>query len=92
MILNFRHFVEERQIAEQVLERVNQRLNEKGLLLKAETILDPTIIQCAHLNQEQEGEALTPERWVSLLSLTPRQSHFAHFLPVFGAQKNLGSS
>lgn len=91
MILNFR-YLEERQIAEQVLERVNQGLSKKGFLLKAETILDPTIIQGAHLNQEQEREALAPGRWVLLLSLTPRQSHFAHFLPVFGAQKNLGSS
>ena len=31
-ILNFRHLLEEHQIAEQVLEHVNQTLSEQGLL------------------------------------------------------------
>lgn len=39
-ILNFRHLLEEHQIAEQVLECVNESLIEQGLLLKQGAILD----------------------------------------------------
>jgi IS5 family transposase len=41
-ILNFRRLLEEHQIADQILERVNEGLIEQGLLLKQGTILDAT--------------------------------------------------
>ena len=43
-ILNFSHLLEEHQIAEQIFESVNQSLSNKGMMLKAGTILDATII------------------------------------------------
>ncbi|MCX5930604.1 MAG: transposase [Cyanobacteria bacterium] len=43
-ILNFRHLLEEHQIAEQILEKVNQTLSAKGVMLKEGMILDATII------------------------------------------------
>ncbi len=43
----FRHLLEEHQIAEQILESVNQRLSEKGVMLKEGKILDATIIKVA---------------------------------------------
>jgi IS5 family transposase len=43
-ILNFRHLLEEHQIAEQIFESVNQSLSKKGMMLKAGPILDATII------------------------------------------------
>lgn len=41
-ILNFRHLPVEHQIADQILEIVNQCLSEKGVMLKEGTILDAT--------------------------------------------------
>ncbi len=55
-ILNFRHLLEEHQIAEQVLERVNESLIEKGLLIKQGTILDATIINAPSSTKNKKGE------------------------------------
>jgi IS5 family transposase len=43
-ILRFRHRLEKHKLAEQILETVNQILRERGLLLKAGTAVDATLI------------------------------------------------
>ena len=43
-ILRFRHRLEKHKLAEQILEAVNQLLTERGLLLKAGTAVDATLI------------------------------------------------
>ena len=43
-ILRFRHRLEKYKLAEQILETVNQLLTERGLLLKAGTAVDATLI------------------------------------------------
>jgi transposase, IS5 family len=55
-IHNFRHLLEEHQIAEQVLESVNQSLSEKGMMLKEGTILDATIINPPSSTKNKKGE------------------------------------
>ena len=55
-ILNFRHLLEEHQIAEQVLERVNESLIGKGLLLRQGTILDATIINAPSSTKNKQVE------------------------------------
>jgi IS5 family transposase len=55
-ILNFRHLLEEHQIAEQILESVNQSLREKGVMLKEGTILDATIINAPSSTKNKNGE------------------------------------
>jgi IS5 family transposase len=55
-ILNFRHLLEEHQIAEQIFESVNQSLSEKGVMLKAGTILDATIINAPSSTKNNKRE------------------------------------
>ena len=55
-ILNFRHLLEEHQIVEQILARVNRSLTEKGVMLKDGTILDVTIIRAPSLTKNKKGE------------------------------------
>ena len=55
-ILNFRDLLEEHQIAEQVLESVKQSLSEKGVMLKAGTILDATIINAPSSTKNKKRE------------------------------------
>jgi IS5 family transposase len=55
-ILNFRRLLEEHQIAEQIFESVNQSLSEKGVMLKAGTILDATIINAPSSTKNQKRE------------------------------------
>jgi IS5 family transposase len=55
-ILNFRHLLEEHQIAEQIFESVNQSLTEKGVMLKEGTILDATIINAPSSTKNKKGE------------------------------------
>ncbi len=55
-ILNFRHLLEEHQIAEQIFENVNQNLTEKGVMLKEGTILDATIINAPSSTKNKKGE------------------------------------
>jgi IS5 family transposase len=43
-ILRFRHRLEKHKLAEQILQTVNQLLTERGLLLKAGTAVDATLI------------------------------------------------
>jgi len=47
-ILRFRHRLEKHKLAEQILATVNELLTRKGLLLKAGTVVDATLIAALH--------------------------------------------
>jgi transposase, IS5 family len=55
-ILDFLHLLEEHQIREQVIERVNKSLIEQGMLLKQGTILDATIIKAPSSTKNKTGQ------------------------------------
>lgn len=55
-ILRFRHLLEEHKLAEQILLTVNQMLQTKGLLLKAGTVVDATLIAAPSSTKNASGE------------------------------------
>jgi len=55
-ILNFRHLLEEYDVAEDILKQVNAHLAKKGLLLKRGSIVDATIIAAPSSTKNAEGE------------------------------------
>jgi IS5 family transposase len=55
-ILNFRHLLEENDLAEDILKVVNALLARKGLLLKRGSIVDATIIAAPSSTKNVEGE------------------------------------
>ncbi|WP_310384208.1 IS5 family transposase, partial [Roseateles sp.] len=57
-ILRFRHRLEKHKLAEQVLAIVNEMLVERGLLLKAGTAVDATIIAapCSTKNKDKKRD------------------------------------
>lgn len=55
-ILNFRHLLEEHELAEDILKAVNAHLARKGLLLKRGSIVDATIIAAPSSTKNAEGE------------------------------------
>mgnify|MGYP003584104650 FL=1 len=55
-ILNFRHLLEEYDLAEDILKQVNAHLVRKGLLLKRGSIVDATIIAAPSSTKNAEGE------------------------------------
>lgn len=55
-ILRFRHLLEEHGIAEQILTVVNQMLEAQGLLLRAGTVVDATIIAAPSSTKNKEGK------------------------------------
>jgi len=55
-ILNFRHLLEEHELAEDILKEVNAHLARKGLLLKRGSIVDATIIAAPSSTKNAEGE------------------------------------
>lgn len=55
-ILNFRHLLEEYDLAEDILAQVNAHLSRKGLLLKRGSIVDATIISAPSSTKNAEGE------------------------------------
>jgi len=59
-ILRFRHRLEKHKLAEQILETVNQLLTERGLLLKAGTAVDATLIP-APTSTKNKDNARDPE-------------------------------
>jgi transposase, IS5 family len=59
-ILNFRHMLEEFDVAEDILKQVNAHLARKGLLLKRGSIVDATIIAAPSSTKNNEG-ARDPE-------------------------------
>ena len=55
-ILNFRHLLEENDLAEDILKLVNSHLARKGLLLKRGSIVDATIIAAPSSTKNADGE------------------------------------
>ncbi|MEO5689940.1 MAG: IS5 family transposase [Burkholderiaceae bacterium] len=55
-ILNFRHLLEESDLAEDIFKAVNAHLTRKGLLLKRGSIVDATIIAAPSSTKNAEGE------------------------------------
>jgi transposase, IS5 family len=55
-ILRFRHLLEEHKLADQILEEVNALLSDKGLLLKAGTVVDATLIAAPSSTKNQDGQ------------------------------------
>jgi len=55
-ILNFRHLLEENDLAEDILKLVNAHLSKKGLLLKRGSIVDATIIAAPSSTKNSSGE------------------------------------
>lgn len=55
-ILNFRHLLEESDLAEDILKLVNAHLARKGLLLKRGSIVDATIIAAPSSTKNSTGE------------------------------------
>ena len=56
-ILNFRHLLEQHDLAEEILEQVNAHLARKGLLLKRGSIVDATIIAAPSSTKNAERRA-----------------------------------
>ena len=59
-ILRFRHLLEENKLAAQILQTVNELLQAKGLLLKAGTVVDATLIAAPSSTKNASG-ARDPE-------------------------------
>jgi transposase, IS5 family len=55
-ILNFRHMLEEYDLAEDILKQINAHLARKGLLLKRGSIVDATIIAAPSSTKNAEGK------------------------------------
>jgi IS5 family transposase len=53
-ILNFRHLLEQYNLTQQMFEKTNRYLAEKGLLLREGTIVDATIINAPSSTKNQE--------------------------------------
>ena len=55
-ILRFRHLLEANNLASQILATVNAKLIERGLLLKAGTVVDATLIAAPSSTKNNSGE------------------------------------
>jgi IS5 family transposase len=55
-ILRFRHLLEKHKLAEQILRVINDLLRDKGLLLKAGTVVDATLISAPSSTKNASGE------------------------------------
>ena len=55
-ILRFRHLLEEHKLAALILKAVNDLLHSKGLLLKAGTVVDATLIAAPSSTKNKSGE------------------------------------
>jgi transposase, IS5 family len=55
-ILRFRHLLEEHKLADQILKEVNALLSDKGLLLKAGTVVDATLIAAPSSTKNKDGQ------------------------------------
>jgi IS5 family transposase len=55
-ILRFRHRLEEHKLADQMLATVNELLSSKGLLLKAGTVVDATLVAAPSSTKNQDGQ------------------------------------
>ena len=55
-ILRFRHLLEKYKLADQILATVNDLLQRKGLMLKAGTVVDATLIAAPSSTKNKSGE------------------------------------
>ncbi len=55
-ILRFRHLLEKHKLAEQIFEEVNALLRDKGLMLRAGTVVDATLIAAPSSTKNASGE------------------------------------
>ena len=55
-ILRFRHLLEKDKLADQILATVNELLQRKGLMLKAGTVVDATLIAAPSSTKNKTGE------------------------------------
>jgi transposase, IS5 family len=55
-ILRFRHLLEKHKLADQILVVINDLLSAKGLMLKAGTVVDATLISAASSTKNKTGE------------------------------------
>jgi len=55
-LMNFRHLLEENELAPKILEQINTILAEKGLLLNEGTIVDATLIASPPSTKNQEKQ------------------------------------
>jgi IS5 family transposase len=55
-ILRFRHALEEHKLAPQILKTINELLQQKGLLLRAGTVVDATLIAAPSSTKNTSGE------------------------------------
>ena len=55
-ILRFRHLLEDHKLAPKILQTVNDLLRDKGLLLRAGTVVDATLIAAPSSTKNQSGE------------------------------------
>jgi transposase, IS5 family len=55
-ILRFRHLLERHKLAEQMLALINDLLRDKGLMLKAGTVVDATLIAAPSSTKNASGE------------------------------------
>lgn len=55
-ILNFRHLIEENELAPDILANVNGHLSRKGLMVKRGTMVDATIIEAPTSTKNADGE------------------------------------
>ncbi len=55
-ILRFRHLLEKHKLADQMLETVNEMLRTKGLMLRAGTVVDATLIAAPSSTKNSNGE------------------------------------
>ena len=55
-ILRFRHLLEKHKLADQILATINAKLTDKGLLLKAGTVVDATLISAPSSTKNRSGE------------------------------------
>lgn len=55
-ILRFRHLLEKHKLADQLLATINELLRDKGLMLKAGTVVDATLISAPSSTKNQSGE------------------------------------
>ena len=55
-ILRFRHLLEQHKLAPKILEAVNELLRSKGLMLRAGTVVDATLIAAPSSTKNQSGE------------------------------------
>ena len=55
-IMNFRHLLERKKLAREILREINQWLTDAGVLLKEGTLVDATIIEAPTSTKNKSGE------------------------------------